>query len=58
MVPCHSCYVYVTWASRVVGKGRLLKSSYGGNLQMGRPIYTGDGGGGGLTSLDTMTNNQ
>ena len=58
MVPCRSRYVYVDWASREVGKGRLLKSSYGGNPQMGRPIYTGDGGGGGLTSFDTMTNNQ
>ena len=30
LVPCHSCYIYGTWRSEEVGRGEVLKSSYGG----------------------------
>ena len=52
MVPCHSCYIYGTWRSKEVGRGEVLKSSYGGGGQVikeGRNFYEGE-----LNSLDTM----
>ena len=55
MVPYHSFYIYGTWRSRDVGRGRLLKLSYGGEQATKGvdQIIWGE-----LTPLDTITNNQ
>ena len=41
MLPCHSCYTYVTWRSKKVGD---LKSSHG--RKRGHATKGGKGGGG------------
>ena len=36
VVPCHSCYIYVTWRNKEVGEGEeVIKLSYGGTSDKG-----------------------
>ena len=39
MVPCHTYYIYETWISKEMGRGEVLKSSYGGKPQREEVIF-------------------